>query len=725
LQGISFFAERLEKEFPSPQPIAYQKKSSELKNLIVDKKECKYLKWGINQVSEWFVERKREQSELLQLLNAGATPSKRLIVLVGAGGSGKSQIAKSIFNTFTRMESEFHYVWLCGSQNGNILGDLYKLFNTCEITYDVDQLESAVDTLYERYNSPSLRWIWVLDNVKDLKSNKGHQIVRALIKYSNVFVIITSENKKLCDNAHFVEIGKLTEDEAIKLVDNNIDIKETGQNVIKLCRKLCYFPLTLCQAVAYINGEQKISTYGIHHYCQDFDINPKTLLMHPFNVIEDPFQKTTLDNWVQTLEHIRSENEYGPYAYYFLNFIAFLDASGIEERLFSEIYPFVNQFVQRAKLQPETQNEVQLIDSPIVSIERKNKKRVEVILKNTIDLLLTFSLMSRNENTLKLNRILQIVTQIKVDESEDAPKIITMLANALIDVEKPMELEDHKKRHALEIQNHINKYDNIKDRIQPVISSIYTLMEHNEAYTDCLDYIRILVDTFANSLTTEPTITSAECIQLLRRMHEIATNTLSHYSTATVALQFFSKAVFNELGEIRKAIEIMDAQHPERDVVVSNFRPFERHELDLKQALSMQLLGNGEFAQAEYSLRDVVQQRRGNNSPQPNIHHHPSTRSAMYCLAECYTKQEKYSEAKQLYEDLMREMCPDTESAQYLKVQEEYNEILKIIQSPKQICLICCTAVFCFTFTVILKLQGNFSVLTVASIDFLKEMFTA
>ncbi|KAG9198593.1 hypothetical protein G6514_009835, partial [Epicoccum nigrum] len=224
-----------------------------------------------------FAERPKDTQALEQaLLQEGDIKKRRLLVLHGLGGMGKTQLAA---NFARRHQNRFSSVlWIDGSGKSRLkqslaafasripagqISDINRPYATNQ-GGDIDTMVQHVLSWLSLSNNRN--WLLVIDNVdrddrlRD-EDEEAYNVEAYLPEADHGSVLITTRLQHLSQLAERLEAKKVDQEQA-RAIFKTLYTKEVGQEADELLELLDGLPLALAQAAAYMTGTgMSFSTY--------------------------------------------------------------------------------------------------------------------------------------------------------------------------------------------------------------------------------------------------------------------------------------------------------------------------------------------------------------------------------------------------------------------------------------------------------------------------------
>ncbi|PVF96984.1 hypothetical protein CPB86DRAFT_786474 [Serendipita vermifera] len=218
--------------------------------------------WGLPPITAFFVERSGILNSMYNALFRQDPKSRRVMVVSGMGGCGKTQIT----SRFIRKHADRfrHILFIDASSESNIRSGLISRVRSFGPLYSRNTVEEALRVLEEGDETISRAWGIVFDNC----DNPNIDLASFFPKCDHGFIIVTTRNPSLgflSPKAH-IQIGLMTPQEAIDvllrsaLLEPPISSRDR-KHAAAITEKLEYLPVALVQAGSFIKRRQCLDTY--------------------------------------------------------------------------------------------------------------------------------------------------------------------------------------------------------------------------------------------------------------------------------------------------------------------------------------------------------------------------------------------------------------------------------------------------------------------------------
>ncbi|KAI7768306.1 hypothetical protein LZL87_013926 [Fusarium oxysporum] len=293
-----------------------------------------------------------DRGDILDQIDRQCSEPASRVAIVGLGGVGKSQLAIEFAHRFAARSTEAWVFWIYASTQARVIegfksiADKVKLIGRSRPNADVLQL--VFDWLSNTHNG---KWLLVLDSADDaevlLRSTSGNdddgrKLVEYLPQSANGSIVITTRNRdlafKLTSTSHAIhEVGPMTQEEALKLLENRLGTLSDANAAAELVRSLDLVPLAISQAAAYI--QMRAPRTSLAKYLDEFrqsESKRARLLSHDAGDLRRDLRQdggasnAILTTWQVSFDHIRSRK---PSAADLLSLMSFFNRQGIPESL--------------------------------------------------------------------------------------------------------------------------------------------------------------------------------------------------------------------------------------------------------------------------------------------------------------------------------------------------------------------------------------------------------
>ncbi|KAJ7624862.1 P-loop containing nucleoside triphosphate hydrolase protein [Roridomyces roridus] len=246
---------------------------------------------------------------------------QKVFLLHGLGGAGKTQVAlKFVQDAASLFSPSFSDVFLLDCSTVETIQSGFK-----EIAIAKNIGASQAATMKWLSTQTHVDWLLVFDNTDDPNINLNNFLPHC--NHGNI--LITSRNPGLSVYAgEQYQVADMQEDEAMELLLESAaqeSTPATRQLATEIVKVLCYLPLAITQAGAFIAKSGSISSY-----LQLYRENQKRLLSEKPGQTHDNYAWTVYTTWQMSFEKL------SPGAKALLELCSMLHHQGISEQIFSK-----------------------------------------------------------------------------------------------------------------------------------------------------------------------------------------------------------------------------------------------------------------------------------------------------------------------------------------------------------------------------------------------------
>ena len=287
-------------------------------------------------------ELQKQVEERLNSARAAGAAQNTIVILVGLGGAGKSQLALN--HIHTHREDYSAVFWVDARLRESVERDYLQIHgllfgggqDAVSVQLDVVRVITAVKSWFHGRNG---RWLFVFDNADSLDDESDHYFVnlrRYLPDAPGIDVIVTTRSRTAVDMTELeaVEVGKLAPAEAVDIFMRCSRIRDPRADVLeemgRIVTELDHLALAVTLAGAYVAATPRIRS-NIREYLPEYRRRRKALLSRRAIWQIHQYGESVLSTWETSCKAIAKQC---PTAVRLLSFFAFLDPEDIFLELF-------------------------------------------------------------------------------------------------------------------------------------------------------------------------------------------------------------------------------------------------------------------------------------------------------------------------------------------------------------------------------------------------------
>ncbi len=195
-----------------------------------------------------YVERDREMSAIERLLRPGeANTQRRIVVLHGLGGTGKTQLSLA----YARKHQDDHtaIVWLNGQTQDSLKQSIAGVARSLPANQLPDsarnnlqqgskELEEAIDEVLEWFGQPgNTQWLLIYDNVDrdasdEVQDQEAYDIRKYFPNSDHGSIIVTTRRLQLRHLGDDLKVTTMTTDEGMDLLRNTLGDLPNGKKIL-------------------------------------------------------------------------------------------------------------------------------------------------------------------------------------------------------------------------------------------------------------------------------------------------------------------------------------------------------------------------------------------------------------------------------------------------------------------------------------------------------------
>lgn len=196
--------------------------------------------------NEFFHGRETELEELKDHFIKG----EEVLLLVGAGGIGKTQIA---LEYAYRNAKVYETIWRVDCRSDESLQQsLLQFVRSRGINLLSEELSEVMMAFRDYFNNHK-NWLIIFDGADYLDNSRNSLMSIIPNTVGNGRILITTQNRYIIHKAHIIDIGTFSQEEAISFINERTGLCDSS-NAETIVKMLGMYPLALEHAGAYISS---------------------------------------------------------------------------------------------------------------------------------------------------------------------------------------------------------------------------------------------------------------------------------------------------------------------------------------------------------------------------------------------------------------------------------------------------------------------------------------
>ena len=270
--------------------------------------------------------------------------SSRTIVLIGMGGSGKTQLALRFCRRAEEYLGFMAVAWINASSPASVLQSYRAIARHVPHPPNPDIDEDGVMSLVKGSLQKFQRsWLVVLDNYDNPQAFSARGIKEYIpLTGKNGHVLITSRHRDSARLGQEIVVSSMTEDESVNLLLRREARGNEASESSAIASTLGYLPLALDQAGSYIRARD----LQLKDFISRYEERKRSILTETPEQWE--YRRSTNERpgeylsvfttWELSFEQLRGEDHEKGYKERFLTLAAFFDNKEIAEHYFKALY---------------------------------------------------------------------------------------------------------------------------------------------------------------------------------------------------------------------------------------------------------------------------------------------------------------------------------------------------------------------------------------------------
>ena len=271
--------------------------------------------------------------------------SERIVVLLGMGGSGKTQLALEFCRQAEKDMGFVAVVWINASSPVSVMQSYKavakKILKNQEGDANSENLISLIQDTLRDWKYP---WLFVFDNYDNPRAFQSPSIRDYIPSGGNGRILFTSRHVDSARLGHKIEVSGMTENESLEVLLRRVPRNdEESFHGKQIAFTLGYLALALDQAGSYLRARNLRLRDFISHYHKRKEVILQAIPdeWEYRKVINDEEKETNLrifTTWELSFEQINGHEKEIQQKDHFLSLAAFFDITIISERYFEAYF---------------------------------------------------------------------------------------------------------------------------------------------------------------------------------------------------------------------------------------------------------------------------------------------------------------------------------------------------------------------------------------------------
>uniref|UniRef100_A0A336MSG1 CSON003978 protein n=1 Tax=Culicoides sonorensis TaxID=179676 RepID=A0A336MSG1_CULSO len=243
--------------------------------------DLKQITFNVTKPIDSFIGREEKLEEIKNVLLAKSNSIfDYMVVVVGLGGIGKTQLVKKFIDLHQKDLFYGRIVWI-NAENDSSLNHSFR--RLAQKLYLKDFKEKDIKTIIEDTLDffDDVKVLFVFDNYDGQEHNHQKYVTfccdHAATKENRPYFVFTSRNQKCLPKIKKIHLTEFTEPEAVKLIKQQLKTINgfimIEKDIIALGKVLQYYPLTIHQAISFIKNKRNMAgsqTFNVKKYLEIF-----------------------------------------------------------------------------------------------------------------------------------------------------------------------------------------------------------------------------------------------------------------------------------------------------------------------------------------------------------------------------------------------------------------------------------------------------------------------
>ena len=290
-----------------------------------------------------FVDRRALLAHILDRFRSHT--SEKIVVLLGMGGSGKTQLALEISRQAEEDLGYMAVIWINASSPVSVMQSYKAVAKKISKVQQDDAVgEDVISLVQDTLGEWRHPWLCIFDNYDNPKAFQTSSIRHYIPAGKERRVLFTSRHEDSVRLGHKVEVSSMTKDESLKVLLQRSPLNdEESLHGGDIAATLGYHVLALDQAGSYLRSRRLRLCDFVSHYHKRKEVILKEIPdeWEYRRITSDEEKETSLNiftTWELSFEQISGHEEEIRQKEHFLSLAAFFDITAISERYFEAYF---------------------------------------------------------------------------------------------------------------------------------------------------------------------------------------------------------------------------------------------------------------------------------------------------------------------------------------------------------------------------------------------------
>ncbi len=272
--------------------------------------------------------------------------SNKVVVLLGMGGSGKTQLALDFCRQAEEELGFMDVFWINASSPISVIQSYKAVAKRLSKSQHVENSEHAISLVQDTLRASKQPWLFVFDNYDNPKAFEPSSIHYYIPEGRQRHILFTSRHKDSARLGHKVEVSDMTESESLKVLlqrpPQNDEESLQGKEIVAT---LGYLALALDQAGSYLRARKlRLRDFASSYQkCKEDILKTIPDEWEYQNATSDQEKENKLKiftTWELSFNQLSGHEEEVQQKEHFLSLAAFFDITAISDRYFEAYFNF-------------------------------------------------------------------------------------------------------------------------------------------------------------------------------------------------------------------------------------------------------------------------------------------------------------------------------------------------------------------------------------------------